>query len=166
MSDITEFRLPDDPRKTYLSPVLDMYDGKPVGWAISAAPDADLANSSLLMACAQLRPGERPACHTDGGCHYRWPGWKRICEEHGVTRSMSRKGRSPDNAPAEGFFGNLKNEFFYGRDWRGVTQGEFADMLDRWMRRYSSERLKAFREGGRTVYDTIDGRRRRLGIAA
>lgn len=166
VSDITEFRLPDDPRKTYLSPVLDMYDGKPVGWAISAAPDADLANSSLLMACAQLRPGERPACHTDGGCHYRWPGWKRICEEHGVTRSMSRKGRSPDNAPAEGFFGNLKNEFFYGRDWRGVTQREFADMLDRWMRRYSSERLKAFREGGRTVYDTIDGRRRRLGIAA
>lgn len=81
-------------------------------------------------------------------------------------RSMSRKGRSPDNAACEGFFGNLKNEFFRGRDWRGVTQEQFIAMLDWWMRRYSTERLKAFREGGRTVYDTIDGRRRRLGLAS
>ena len=166
VSDITEFKLPDDPRKTYLSPVVDMSDGKPVGWAISGSPDAALADSSLLMACSQLKPGEHPVCHTDGGCHYRWPGWKRICEEHGIVRSMSRKGRSPDNAACEGFFGNLKNEFFYGRDWRGVTQEQFVAALDWWMRRYSSERLKAFREGGKTVYDTIDGRRRRLGLAA
>lgn len=166
VSDITEFKLPDDPRKTYLSPVIDMSDGKPVGWAISGSPDAELANSSLLMACGQLRPGDRPVCHTDGGCHYRWPGWKSICEGHGVTRSMSRKGRSPDNAACEGFFGNLKNEFYHGRDWRGVTQERFIALLDWWMRRYSSERLKAFREDGRLVYDTIDGRRRRLGLTA
>ena len=165
VSDITEFKLPDDPRKTYLSPVVDMSDGKPVGWAISGSPDAALADSSLLMACSQLKPGEHPVCHTDGGCHYRWPGWKRICEEHGIVRSMSRKGRSPDNAAAEGFFGNLKNEMFHGRDWRGVTQEQFIAILDWWMRWYSSGRLKAFREGGRTVYDTIDGRRRRLGLA-
>ena len=165
VSDITEFKLPDDPRKVYLSPVVDMSDGKPVGWAISGSPDAALAESSLLMACSQLRPGDRPVCHTDGGCHYRWPGWKRICEEHGIVRSMSRKGRSPDNAAAEGFFGNLKNEMFHGRDWRGVTQEQFIAILDWWMRRYSTDRLKAFREDGRTVYDTIDGRRRRLGLA-
>ena len=35
-----------------------------------------------------------------------------------------------------------------------------------WMAAYSAVRLKAFREGGRTVYDTIDNRRRRLGLAA
>lgn len=165
VSDITEFSLPDDPRKVYLSPVIDMFDGKPVGWSISGSPDAGLANSSLLMACSQLRPGERPVCHTDGGIHYRWDGWKAICEERGVVRSMSRKGRSPDNAAAEGFFGNLKNEMFRGRDWRGVTQERLIAILDGWMRWYSSGRLKAFREGGKTVYDTIDGRRRRLGLA-
>ena len=33
---------------------------------------------------------------------------------------MIAKGCSPDNAAAEGFFGRLKNELFYGRDWRGV----------------------------------------------
>lgn len=165
VTDITEFRLPGDSRKAYLSPVVDLFDGKPVAWSISPRPDADLANSSLEAACATLREGERPYCHSDGGCHYRWDGWLRICEQHGITRSMSRKGRSPDNAACEGFFGNLKNEMFHGRDWRGVSYEQFAAALDEWMRRYSTHRLKAFREGGRTVYDTIDNRRRRLGLA-
>ena len=164
-SDITEFRLPGA-RKVYLSPVLDLFDGKPVAWSISTSPDAELADSSLAKACASLAPGEHPVAHTDRGCHYRWPGWKRICAENGVVRSMSRKGRSPDNAAMEGFFGTLKNEFFYGRDWRGYGAREFAELLDAWMRRYSAVRLKAFRDGGRTVYDTIDNRRKRLGLAS
>ena len=164
-SDITEFKLPDAP-KAYLSPVIDLFDGKPVGWAISQHPNAELANESLLMACSQLRAGERPFCHTDRGAHYFWPGWVGICEANGVTRSMSRKGHSPDNAACEGFFGRLKNEFFYGRDWAGVTFEQFAEALDDWMRRYSSARLKLFEEDGRKVYDTIDNRRRRLGYAA
>ena len=46
-----------------------------------------------------------------------------------------------------------------------ATAEQFIAILDWWMRWYSSGRLKAFREGGRTVYDTIDGRRRRLGLA-
>ena len=165
VSDITEFSLPDDPRKVYLSPVIDCFDGKPVGFAVGLSPDAALANSSLEMACAQLGPGEHPVCHTDGGIQYRWPGWKRICAEHGLERSMSRKGRSPDNAACEGFFGRMKNEMFHGRDWRGVGAERFMRIVAAWMRWYSTGRLKAFREGGRWVYDTIDGRRRRLGLA-
>ena len=167
VTDITEFRLPDDPRKVYLSPVVDLFDTKPVAWSIGLRPDAGLANSSLEAACATLAPGERPFCHSDRGCHYRWPGWKRICGENGIVRSMSRKGRSPDNAACEGFFGRLKNEFFHGRDWRGVSAEEFVARLDSWMRFYSEGRLKLFVEpDGRKVYDTIDNHRRRLGLAA
>ena len=166
VTDITEFRLPDDPRKVYLSPAVDLFDGKPVGWAVGTSPDARLTESSLEMACATLGEGEAPVAHTDRGCHYRWPGWKAICGRHGLARSMSRKGTSPDNAACEGFFGNLKNEFFHGRDWSGWTAEAFMELLDGWMAAYSTVRLKAFREGGRTVYDTIDNRRRRLGLAA
>ncbi len=166
VTDITEFRLPDDRRKVYLSPIVDLFDGRPVAWSARLHPDAELANSSLEAACATLGPGERPFCHSDRGCHYRWPGWKSICREHGVTRSMSRKGRSPNNAAAEAFFGRLKNEFFYGRDWRGVTAEEFIDRLDAWMRFYSEGRLRLFDDGAGKYYDTIDNRRRRLGLAA
>ena len=68
---------------------------------------------------------------------------------------------------AEGFFGRLKNEFFYGRDWRGVRAEEFIARLDAWMHFYSEGRLELFVEAdGRKVYDTIDNHRRRLGLAA
>lgn len=164
VTDITEFKLPDAP-KVYLSPIVDLYDTMPVAWSMSERPDSELADSSLLKACASLAPGERPFCHSDRGIHYRTRSWKEICREHGIERSMSRKGRSPDNAACEGFFGRLKNEFFYGRDWSGVSSGEFMRRLDEWLRYYRDERLKGFREGGRMVYDTIAGRRRRLGLA-
>lgn len=165
-SDITEFRLPGDCRKVYLRRAIDLFDSKPAGWSIWTSSNADLANSSLERACDQLEDSEAPMVHTDRGCHYRWPGWKGICEEHGLMRSMSRKGRSPDNAAAEGFFGKLKNEFFYARDWGGVKAEGFMVQLDERMAGYSTDRLRAFREGGDTVWDAFDGRRRRLELMA
>ena len=80
--------------------------------------------------------------HDDRGCHYRWPGWISICERHGLIRSMSAKGCSPDNSACEGFFGRLKNEFFYGRDWSGVSTGTFIGMLAAYLRYYNEGRLK------------------------
>ena len=35
-----------------------------------------------------------------------------------LTRSMSRKECSPDNAACKSFFGRLKTELFYPRDWQ------------------------------------------------
>jgi transposase InsO family protein len=163
-SDTIEFRLPGG-AKVYLSPVVDLFDPRPVARAIGARPTAALADESLSRACAALRPGEAPVVHTDRGCRYRWPGWESICRERGLTRSMPRKGGCADNAAMEGFFRRLKNEFFRGRDWSGVTVAEFARRLDRWMGWYRSGRLREFREGGSVVWDTIDGRRARLGLA-
>lgn len=164
-SDITEFRLPGDRRKVYLSLVVDLFDGRPVGWSLGTSPDAELANSSLRRAVATLRPGEAPLVHTDRGCHYRWPGWKAICGAAGLRRSMSRKGCSPDNAACEGFFGTFKTELFYGRDWSGWVAEGLIGLLGELLEWWRSGRLRAFREEGRVVWDTIDGRRRRLGLA-
>ena len=56
---------------------------------------------------------------------------------------MSWKGCSPDNARCEGFFGRLKIEFFYGRDWRGATIEEFMEMLDAYLKWYRDVRIKS-----------------------
>lgn len=127
-SDITEFALPCGDR-VRLSLVVDLFDGRPAGWALGTSPDADLANSSLDDAISRLAPGESPLMHADRGCHYRWPGWKERCEAAGIARSMSRKSTSPDNAACEGFFGTLKNEAFHGRDWEGWIADEFIVLM-------------------------------------
>lgn len=83
----------------------------------------------------------------------------------GATRSMSRRGTCPDNARAEGFFGTIKQEFPYSREWAGVTRDEFCAQLDDYMRWYVRGRPKGFRQGGRTHYEAPAARRRRLGVA-
>lgn len=55
---------------------------------------------------------------------------------------MSKKACSPDNAACEGFFGRLKNEFFYYRDRDGATFEEFGRALDDFIAYYNNSRKK------------------------
>ena len=61
---------------------------------------------------------------------------------HKLTRSMSKKGCSPDNSACEGFFGRLKNEMFYCRTWEDVSTDEFILYLDDYIKWYNTERIK------------------------
>jgi len=65
------------------------------------------------------------------------PWGKYACAARG-----SAKGCPPDNAACEGFFGRIKNEFFYGREWKGVSLEIFMEELDRYLRWYNQERVK------------------------
>lgn len=140
LTDVTRFSM--DGYKCWLSPVIDCFGGMVVSWTLSRSPGAAMANGMLLDAIATLGDGERPVIHSDRGCHYRWPGWIRICEENGLTRSMSAKGCSPDNAAMEGFFGRLKNEFFHCRDWRGVGYERFRERLAAYLTHSNETRIK------------------------
>lgn len=140
LTDITEFQIPAG--KVYLSPMVDCFDGLPVAWTIGASPSAELANTMLDIAISALKENEHPIVHTDRGGHYRWSGWIERMEKAKLVRSMSKKGCSPDNAACEGFHGRIKNEFFYNRNWRGVTLESFMDQLDDYLRWYSEDRIK------------------------
>lgn len=140
VTDVTMFAM--DGYRCWLSPVIDCFDGMIVSWRMSPSPDAAMSEGMLADAIATLADGETPVIHSDRGCHYRWPGWVRLCEEHGLVRSMSAKGCSPDNAAAEGFFGRIKNEFYHGRDWRNVGYEEFHRRLAAYLTHYNETRIK------------------------
>lgn len=55
---------------------------------------------------------------------------------------MSRKGCSQDNAACESFFGRLKTELFYSRDWKDITIEQFVDEVDAYIRWYNEKRIK------------------------
>ena len=140
LSDLTEFSIPAG--KVYLSPIVDCFDGFIPSWTAGTSPNATLVNEMLLKSVDKLKPHEKPILHTDRGCHYRWQGWIDITENFGLTRSMSAKGCLPDNAACEGFFGRLKNEFFYGHDWSDYSLEDFISALDDYIVWYNNVRIK------------------------
>ena len=157
---ITEFQIPAG--KVYLSPMIDCFDGMVVSWSIGTRPNAELVNTMLDAAVDKITAsGGRPVVHSDRGGHYRWPGWLSRIAEAKLVRSMSRKGCSPDNAACEGFFGRLKTEMFFSRDWLSTTIDEFVAALDAYIRWYNDARIK-ISFGFRSPVE----QRRSLGIAA
>ena len=160
LTDITEFQIPAG--KVYLSPMIDCFDGLVVSWSIGTRPNAELVNTMLDAAIDKVAvSGEKPVVHSDRGGHYRWPGWLARIADAKLVRSMSRKGCSPDNAACEGFFGRLKTEMFFARDWLTTTIEEFVAAVDAYIRWYNEARIKSslgFRSPAQ--------HRRRLGIAA
>ncbi len=122
--------------------MVDCFDGMLVSWTIGTSPDAELVNTMLDMAVATLKPGEKPIVHSDRGSHYRWPGWLKRMEDADLTRSMSKKVCTADNAACEGFFGRFKNEMFYNRAWTGVSVDEFMEILNGYLYWYNEKRIK------------------------
>ncbi len=141
LTDITEFQIPAG--KVYLSPMVDCFDGLVVSWTIGTRPDSDLVNTMLDAAIEAVASSEkRPVVHSDRGAHYRWPGWRSRMDNAKLIRSMSRKGCSPDNAACEGFFGRLKTELFYPRNWQDITIDQFIQIVDSYIRWYNEKRIK------------------------
>lgn len=123
--------------------MIDCFDGMVVSWSISTRPDAELVNSMLDAAIETVASSSaRPVVHSDRGAHYRWPGWLTRIADAKLVRSMSRKGYSPDNAACEGFFGRLKTELFYPRNWQSTTIEQFIQALDAYIRWYNEKRIK------------------------
>ena len=139
LTDITEFALKDG--KVYLSPLIDCFDGSPITWRIGKSPNSELTNKMLKEAheiigdCGIL-------IHSDRGFHYRIDSWIKLMEQYGYKRSMSRKGCSPDNSMCEGFFGTIKNEFFYPNDWKYTTCDDFITELEKYLIWFKNKRIK------------------------
>lgn len=141
LTDITEFQIPAG--KVYLSPMIDCHDGLVVSWSISTRPDAELVNTMLDRAIETVADdSNRPVVHSDRGGHYRWPGWISRIAEAKLVRSMSSTACSTDNAACEGFFGRLKNELFYSRDWLSTSIEAFVAALNAYIRWHNESRIK------------------------
>jgi transposase InsO family protein len=97
----------------YLTVVLDLYDRKIIGWALSGDMEAaHTAVAALEMAVKNRMPENSLIFHSDRGVQYCAGGFRDILRERcpDVRQSMSRKGNCWDNACAESFFKTLKRE--------------------------------------------------------
>jgi len=96
----------------YLAVVMDLYSRRIVGWAAGAMNEADLVVQALNDAWACRRPdGSKLLFHSDQGSQYRSEVVMKWLNARQVTISMSRRGNCWDNACAESFFAQLKQEW-------------------------------------------------------
>lgn len=113
----------------YLAVVLDLFNREVVGWSIKPRMTADIVIDALAMAWFRRKPAAGLIHHSDRGSQYASAAFQTKLAEYGMLCSMSRKGNCWDNAPAESFFGSLKNERVHGT--RYATRDEaVADLFD------------------------------------
>jgi putative transposase len=111
VSDITYLRTING--WVYLTIVLDLFDRKIIGWALSLGMEAsETAIAAFEMAVKNRSPQGGLIFHSDRGVQYCAQSFRDALREScpAVRQSMSRKGNCWDNACAESFFKTLKRE--------------------------------------------------------
>lgn len=63
-------------------------------------------------------------------------------DRYGPARSTGAKGRSPDDAAAEGFLGRMRTEPFYPGHWEERTRDGELVLIDDCIRWRDHERIK------------------------
>lgn len=110
VSDITYLRSKEG--WTYLTTVIDLYDRKVIGWALSnrmyasktVIPAFRIAKTNRL-----IEDEKSLIFHSDRGVQYACDEFRNELKSNkNITQSMSRKGNCWDNAVAESFFKTLK----------------------------------------------------------
>jgi len=97
----------------YLAILLDLFSRRVVGWAMGSKPDHGLCLGALDMAVEQRCPQAGWIHHTDRGSTYSARAYRERVEQTGARASMSGRKSAYDNAVAESFFSNLKNELVH-----------------------------------------------------
>lgn len=138
VTDVTEFNVRGD--KLYLSPVMDLYNGEIVAYAMQRRPHFALVSHMLNQALSTLGAQDAPLLHSDQGWPYQMPAYRRELAARGLTQSMSRKGNCLDNAAMESFFGTLKSEFFYLNRFESIEQ--LQDGIRHYIHYYNHDRIK------------------------
>ena len=105
----------------YLTTVIDLYDRKVIGWALSEGMKAvETSVAAFNMACTH-RPIPHTSeliVHSDRGVQYACTEFvKALAKYPKLQQSMSRKGNCWDNAVAESFFKTLKTELIYHHNY-------------------------------------------------
>lgn len=111
LTDVTEMKYGTS-NKAYLSAILDLGDKSIVSFVIGHSNNNALVFETFDIAHEQY-PDAKPIFHSDRGYQYTSKTFKKKLDDAGMTQSMSRVSRCIDNDPMEAFWGMLKSEMYY-----------------------------------------------------
>lgn len=110
----------------HLAVLLDLYSRKVVGWSFGAKADTALHQAALSMAITHRQPKAGLVHHTDRGSVYHAAPYREQLTQAKIIQSMNGKKTAYDNAVAESFFSNLKNEWVHHHDFKTREEAQLA----------------------------------------
>ena len=138
-TDVTEFKVPGERKKLYLSAILDLYDRYPVAYVISCRNDNRLVFKTFDKAISNY-PDAKPIFHSDRGFQYTSKVFQQKLGIQQMKQSMSRVGHCIDNGPTEGFWGIIKSEMYQMYEITDEQTLRFA--INDYMKFYSETRIQ------------------------
>lgn len=137
-TDVTQVLIKDE--RIYLSPILDMFNGEIITYTITSRPDLKMVIDMVQKAMKKVPEHNGLILHSDQGWHYQHVKYQNELRINGIEQSMSRKGNCLDNAMMENFFGIMKTELLYSRQWNSMD--EFKRELRKYIHYYNYDRIK------------------------
>ena len=113
----------------YLTTVIDLFDRKVIGWALSDRMHAGKTTIPALRMALLNRPlntEKKLIFHSDRGIQYACEEFVSEIGKYNIERSMSRKGNCWDNAVAESFFKTMKVELVYHNRYKTRKDAELS----------------------------------------
>lgn len=142
-TDITEFKLFGE--KLYFSPILDLFNGEIITYTIGSRPTYSLVAEMLEKSFERVTTKDKLILHSDQGWHYQMKQYQHALTQRSITQSMSRKGNCYDNAVIENFFGIMKSEFLYLKEFESIEH--FKKELMKYIHYYNHIRIKTKLKG-------------------
>ena len=128
-------------KKLYLDPYMDMYNSEIITYRISKQPNGESMMEALEEIIEKTRDCVyRRTFHSDQGWAYQMKSYTRKLKESKIYQSMSKKGNCLDNSIMENFFGIMKQEMYYGRNY--YSYEELVEEIDNYIKYYNEERIK------------------------
>lgn len=143
VTDVTEFCLFG--QKLYLSPILDLCSRDIISFTIYERPVLSMVTTMLDAALKNLPANTNLILHSDQGWHYQHKQYQQMLRDKGILQSMSRRGNCLDNAVIENFFGLLKSELLYLREFDSMDH--FKSELINYLDYYNNRRIKTKLKG-------------------
>lgn len=128
----------------YLTIIMDLYDRKIIGWALSRS----MTTEATIIPAWKMATRNRQAqpgliFHSDRGVQYAAHAFRALISKQSVIQSMSRKGNCWDNAVAENFFKIIKSELVKHTQFNSLIHAktELFEFIEIW---YNRKRKHAY----------------------
>ena len=114
-TDVTMFPL--DEQEVFISHLIDFHTREVLAYAVGTDAKTDKMMAMLTMLKKQHGTSIKGMMiQSDQGSQYQSSHYRERLKSYKLIQSMSRRGNCLDNSPTESFFGQMKQEMWYGKE--------------------------------------------------